>query len=108
MPIVNGSYVPYNLNLTNGSNGMSSAIHFMTLTPILTPWLVVLFIAGLYFVTFYALKEDSSRWKFTTITFVPMFVSLIFGLIGWVPATVPASTLSIFILTTLIVVATSG
>ncbi len=109
MPIVNGTFQNWTLNLTpSGTSGTSSAAHFIALTPFLLPWLVTLFIIGIYFIMFYTLRNDDSRYKFLPITFVPMFISVMFALIGWVGAGVPAFTVSVFVLTTFIVVATSG
>ena len=112
MPLCNGSFCNWTLNLTqtvNGiNNGTASATHFVTLVPVLLPWLVSFFIIGMYFVMFYALRSDESRWKFVTVTFVPMFISIIFAIIGWVNAGIPALTVSVFVLTAFIVIATTG
>jgi hypothetical protein len=108
MPIVNGTYQNFSLNLTNGYNGTSAASHFVTAVPRLMPWAVTLALIAVYFVMFYALKDDESRWKFVAITFVPMFLSIMFALIGWTTAPFVALTVSVWIITTLIVVATTG
>jgi hypothetical protein len=108
LPIVNGTYANWTLNLTNGANGTSVATHFVTMVPRLAPWAVVLFIVGIYFVILYALRNDGSRYKFITVTFVPFFISLIFGVIGWVTAGIVATTFSIFVITVLFVIMTTG
>jgi hypothetical protein len=108
MPIINGTYQNFSLNLTNGYNGTAAASHFVTAVPRLTPWAVSLAIIGIYAVMFYALREDESRWKFVTITFVPMFISIMFALIGWTTAPIVALTVSVWLITSLITVATTG
>ena len=54
MPIINGTYYNFSLNLTNGYNGTSAASHFVTAVPRLIPWAVTLALVAVYFVMFYA------------------------------------------------------
>lgn len=103
MPIAaNGTWVNWTWNTTN-----------MTLDKVVStttgniPWLGIFFLALMYIILVIIFSQEPGRKKYVAITFVGMVISIVFGAFALIPAATIGATAFLFVLTFIIVYATS-
>lgn len=106
MPIVNGTRVPWNVSITNASQGFTALTKMVSWN---LPWfwsfIMIMFYISLYII----FRPIPGRKKFIFMTLIPMVIAWIgFISYGLLPSTIGDLTTAVFLLTTFFVFLTGG
>jgi hypothetical protein len=102
MPIQNGIWYNWSFNTSNAT--LNTVVSTVTSN---IPWVGIFFLALIYIILIILFSGEPGRKKYVAITFIGMVVSIVFGLFGIVAPAIPGICGFIFILTFIIIYATS-
>jgi uncharacterized Tic20 family protein len=105
VPYVNGSYVPWQTPVVNGSQGFTSIVNTITLN---IPWFFIFILMVVYMMLLVISIGRPGRRKYIVITFIGMLTSMIFELFSLVSPWVTGATVGLFLLTSFLVSAGEG